>query len=185
MPGPKALHAILPHAVRAAREPEPTLRVARHIAGMALLLALGIMRNFVRRKNHRHRILWRMWFSGVGGHTVNFAVGVGCAFFGLGASGLDVPEAVLGADEDGGGVGVALEGAEEVGFLDAAGFAAGGGADVVAGFVFGTCGLENPVVVRGEGLNFFGFAAVGCGIAVGFGGIVDDRSAEAAGGRRA
>jgi hypothetical protein len=133
-----------------------------------------------------------MWFCGIGSHAVNFAVGVGCAFFGLGAPGLDVPEAVLGADEDGGGVGVALEGAgfagvggEEVGFLDAAGFAAGGGADVIAGFVFGTGGLENPVVVGGEGLDFVVFAAVGCGIAVGFGGIVDDRSAEAARGRRA
>jgi hypothetical protein len=159
---------------------------------MTLRLALGIVCNFVRRQNHGHQILWHMWFSGVGSHTVNFAVSVGCAFFRLGAPGLDVPEAVLGADEDGGGVGVALEGAglagvggEEVGFLDAAGFAAGGGADVVAGFVFGTCGLENPVVVGGEGLDFVVFAAVGCGVAVGFGGIVDDRSAEAARGRRA
>jgi hypothetical protein len=133
-----------------------------------------------------------MWFRGVGGHAVNFTVGVGCAFFGVRATGLNVPEAVLGADDDGGGVGVALEGAglagvgrEEGGFLDAVGFAAGGGADVVAGFVFGTCGLENPVVVGGEGLDFVVFAAVGCGVAVGFGGIVDDRSAEAAGGRRA
>jgi hypothetical protein len=188
----KALHAILPHAVRAAREPEPTLRVTRHIAGMTLLLALGIMRNFVWWHNHGHRILWRMWFRGVGGHAVDFTVGMGCAFFGVGAPGLNVPEAVLSADEDGGGVGVALEGAglagggrEEVGFLDAAGFAAGRGADVVAGFVFGTCGLKDPVVVGGEGLNFVIFAAVGCGVAVGFGGIVDDRSAEAAGDRRA
>jgi hypothetical protein len=192
IPRPKALHAILPHAVRAAREPEPTLRVTRHVARMALLLALGIVRDFVRRKNHRHRILWRMWFSGVGGHTVNFAVSVGCAFFRLGAPGLDVPEAVLGADEDGGGVGVALEGAglagrggEEVGFLDAAGFAVGGGADVVAGFVFGTCGLKDPVIVGAEGLDFVVFAAVGCGVAVGLGGIVNDRSADAAGRRRA
>jgi hypothetical protein len=104
------MRSLDPHAVLVAPEPEATLLVASHIARMALLglITLRVISNLIGRKHVRERRLQVMRFGGVGRHAVDFAVGVGCALFGVGAVGFDVPEAVLGAEEDGGSVGIAL-----------------------------------------------------------------------------
>jgi hypothetical protein len=188
------LRSLDPRAVLVALEPKAPLLVARHIARMAFpsLLALRLISHLVRRQHVRDGKLQLIWFSGMGRHAVDFAFGVGCTLLGVGAVGLDVPEAVLGAHEDRGGVRLTFEGigfaevgGEEVGFLDAVGFAAGGGAYVVAEFVFGTGGAEDPLIVGGEGLDFVGFAAVRGGVVVIFRLVIHEREAEATVWRRA
>jgi hypothetical protein len=156
------------------------------------LITLRSISNLVGRKHIREHRLQFMRFGGVGRHAVDFAVGVGRALLVIGAVGLDVPETVLGADEDGGGVELALEcirfagvGGEEVGFLDAAGFAAVRGAVVLAEFVFGTDRLKNPLFVGGEVLDLVDFAAVRGGIIVVSRVVVYKRGTNAAVGRRA
>jgi hypothetical protein len=191
---PVALRSLDPRAVLVALEPEATLLVASHVARMAFLslIALRDVSDLVGRKHVRERRLHFMRFGGVGRHAVDFAVGVGCALLVIGAVGLDVPETVLGAHEDGRGVGLALEcirfagvGGEEVGFLDAAGFAAVGGAGVVAEFAFGAGRLENPLFVGVEVLDLVVFAAVCGGIVVVSWVVVYKRGTNAAVERRA